>query len=353
MDPATHIMADPKASQPLIWITFVDDKVEAGAVGSTRFESGIFAGVDWGILKLGADKSWFKEYFLYGSIFKGKNTNYKRLVFRLLPKREGWERAGKEEFHWEAFITEEGSPPYLLTQRAREKSDYVPPENVSGLPAEFEYIVPEELNWWKNKQSKDARLTKIGKFYNLLVTKKILTGKPIAMENAKKMELTNENSEFIVNLRKAKFVLHRIWWKGQIVVRGMPVTNYRIRFSEADGKFTQYVFSENPAEERESGFAGLQKPLNYGPEGSKQPEAWFNFSGELSPKTDENPNKKLKANAEIVDSGTINFIEENPNFRSAQIEGKAIKGYFVFKRESPDADFWLFQRSALPGEKRK
>lgn len=352
MPPAKHCYSEPKANQPLIWLTFVKDVVEPGAVGATRFESGIFYGVDWGLGKIGANKPWFKEYFLYGSKFQGEKIGYKRLVFRLLPRRKEWTRIGKEEFHFEAFLTSEDAPPYILTQRAREKADYVPPDEISGLPYEFEEMVPAEMRWWDKKYDKDEKLKRIDSFYNFLSDKDIITGKKMNLENKNKLELTDlENSSNEI-LRKTKFVLHRIWWRGQKVVRFMPVTNYRFRFTKSDGKLVQIIFDEDPTIERVSGFAGLEKILDYGPPGkSDEPSEWFNFEGLLPAKSKENPNKELEAKAEIMDSGYINFIEENPNFRSFTIDGRVLKGYFILKRESPESDFWLFQRSALPGEK--
>lgn len=64
-----------------------------------------------------------------------------------------------------------------------------------------------------------------------------------------------------------------------------------------------------------------------------------------------NPNKILPAIVQIMDSGSVEFIEDTDLFSSFKFNGKLLKGYWVCRREDPKSEIWIFSRGKLPGEK--
>ena len=70
--------------------------------------------------------------------------------------------------------------------------------------------------------------------------------------------------------------------------------------------------------------------------------------GKLPPSSPLNPNKQLEATSQIIDSGKVNILNHDNHFISLWFKGKKIKGYYVFKRERPNGNIWIFSKSKLP-----
>jgi len=332
MPPGKNVQSVMKARQPLDWLKQVETVVEPGGVGATRFKPGLFDLLDCGIMKKGMEKPWARDYYIYGRHFKG------RISFRALTTQEKYTKAGKAPFFWICRFVKPETPPYVFTAAQRKKRDYVPTE--STLPYELETVIPSELRWWEKPLSRKERLRRIDQAYNYLIEKGIISGRKM------QASLDKEDSAS-KNTTERRFVLHRLWWRGQIVVRGMPVIHWRLRWEDG-GKARQFVFQKNPLVE-ESLFAGL-KPLDYAPPKGESPHDWFDFSGKIPPGHPENKLKREEVNVEILDEGKVNIVEDSEEFISFEFKGKALKGYYIAKREQPGSSIWLLRRSEKPGE---
>jgi len=72
--------------------------------------------------------------------------------------------------------------PYLLTERARTKKDYVPEEGEKAVPPEWESKIKPEHQWWAKGLSPKERLIRLDLAYNDLIDREILKGKAISVE---------------------------------------------------------------------------------------------------------------------------------------------------------------------------
>ena len=330
MDPADHCFAVEKAQQPLVWLTVVKDVFLPGTVGATRFNEGVFYGRDWGLLWLGTRKPYFIEFFLRGKNFKGT------LVFRKLPARPEWEKVPKEGLHWECWFTRKDTPPYLLTERARRRKDYVPPDGISGLPPEFEALIEKErpdLVWWKGKLTAAEKLAKIDRAYNWLIENQYLKGP--------KVEVSQETQA-----KTAQFTFLRIWWKGQTVIRAMPQERFFLLLK--NGGFRVWELDANPL--WEAAQSVLETEMPEPPPNHKEITDWMKFEGDLPPEHALNPTKRLTAHAEIIDTGAARLIEDTEHFVHIDFRGKNFKGRWVLKREEPDSAIFTFEPAVGPGQ---
>jgi len=318
-----HILIMEKATQPIDWLAVIKDEVKPGTIGATRFEEGIFYGIDWGLLWRGVQKPYFKEFFLYGRNFK------RRMVERLLPTGE-WERVGKEKTNWQAWLTD-SSLPYLLSERGRKRKDYVPPEGESGISPEWENAIPDNLKWWNKNLQEKEKIKMMDSAYDWLIENGYI--------KAKKLKLS----------KKEKFVLQRRWWKGQAVIRNQPKIFYDLRFEE-DGQIYTIRLNDSPlAEEKTS---AIIEETDYAPPKGKSSKEWLSFEGEIPAEEipEENPNQDIPAYIEILDSGEYEMIEETETFIHFNFKGKKLKGRFALTREDPRSEIWIFSRSAKVGE---
>lgn len=172
----------------------------------------------------------------------------------------------------------------------------------------------------------------------------------------KKVRIHQVNLSEMKELKQAKFLLRRHWWKGQFVVRGMPVDHYDLILNKGEKCLDEFAgMGENPLEHSE-GVNCIRHPCcNETPEGKPNKE-WMNFIGKSIPPNHPewgNPNKRIPAYMDKVDGGSVNIISDTNIFVSFMFKGKKLKGYWIAKRESPRAENWVFSKSSLPGESRK
>ncbi|HAV42649.1 TPA: hypothetical protein DCX15_01345, partial [bacterium] len=85
------IMAEEKATQPLIWLGMVKRVIPKGEVGATKDWPGVFNLYDFGMSYQGTKKPYFDEVWLDGQKFKKK-----RLVMRVLQVGEEWKEKPAE-----------------------------------------------------------------------------------------------------------------------------------------------------------------------------------------------------------------------------------------------------------------
>ena len=260
--------------------------------GGTRFYPGIFVEIDSGVYYPGAQKPYFKEYFLEGKKWKG------RIVFRLVAGLKGT-KAVADWLYWRP----DDQSPYVLSSRAI-KDNWFPDEG-SAMPPEWERKLPAELQFWQAGKSKRAEIRKLARKY--LLQKKMLSAK--------------SSHEFILINRN---------WAGQLVVRGLPFEDYHLKIN---GK--KFHLDKDPSHKvPEVGISALQF------EGK---EAYFR-PGKKQPKTDVNPNLKIPAFIEEVDSGAVEIIADEPRSLYVRFKGKKLKGLYYFHRTSRQSNFWSLKK---------
>ncbi len=308
------ILIFTKANQPLVWL---DQKgatkvAEPGAPpqpGATRFFPGVFDIIDDGFYEPGANKPFFKEYFIEGKIFSG------RYIFRKLPSTKNIKDTGKEPFIWFFWRPEEQTP-YILSTRALRKQDFM--LDKSWLSVEWEKKIPSDLRWWEKDLSREE------------VTSMIKAARKKLMEENQ----LSENPE-----QRDKFVLDRHYWKGQKVIRDIPVEHWDLRFSLG----SEFTLDKNPVFDPKDINAIYKKGFDI-------PTKFNIFDKdtlELKPGEKGNPNKKIPAFVEQLDTGTVDIISHTENFMSVEFEGKQLKGFFTFKRLDKGSQ-WLLTKGKLP-----
>jgi len=345
MDPATHCVAIAKAKQPTIWLMWDDNGMgkyaaaRPGSVTATRFEWGVMIQEDAGYAYLTVKKPYFEEYFLDMKHYKG------RMVIRLIGVGEKWKKPPKGKLQWQSWFNLKDQTPYILTRRARLKKDYIPDgvhTTNSGLPPEWEKKIPIAMRWWLGKLTRAEKFAKMDQAYNYLIEKGKLKGRPLKESPEPKL---------------VDFIIRRHWWRGQIVVRGMPVQHWDLVIDAGRGYLDEFNLELDPLinENLETGIPAFRKKCKTETPKGESFQKWMEFEGSIPPNHPEwgNPNKKIPAYMKIVDRGKVNWIENTELFCSFEFKGKALKGYVALRRESPDADIWVMRKAALPGEKRK
>lgn len=294
---AHKVLAQTKARQPKEWLK-TEGVIEPGEVGATKFLPAKFKILDKGMYEMGAQKTNFLETFLNGSLFKG------RFIFRKLPRREEHEKAGKQPFVWFAWKPINQSP-YVISQRAISLG-WIPPKGRSAMPKEWEDKVPPELKWWEKNWEGQKAAASIKEIRKLFLKRDILT------------------------LESAKFVLQRRWWKGQKVIRDMPVENWWLKLS--NGMF--YELDSNPLVQKK-GINSIKKIL-------ENIDKEMKFEGEIPPGKPGNPNKKIPAHVEILDKGSVEIIESTDKFMSFRLAGTKLKGFWIAKKSD---GAWIIETS--------
>jgi len=142
---------------------------------------------------------------------------------------------------------------------------------------------------------------------------------------------------------KIKFALKRIWWRGQIVIRALPEERFYLLLDRGKPALDVFQLEANPF------FADMipseREEWTDAPPDGKTTGDWLEFEGILKPKHRLNPNKKLNANVQTIDSGEVLIIEETEYFLHLDFAGKKFKGRRALKREAPDSPIWVFEKS--------
>lgn len=177
-----------------------------------------------------------------------------------------------------------------------------------------------------------------------------------ARRRIKRVKIHRIDLNEMKELKKAKFLLRRHHWKGQFVVRGMPVDHWDLVLDKGAKCLDEFSSMENNPLDHPEGVSCLRKDCcNETPEGKSNKE-WMKFYGKSIPPNHPewgNPNKRIPSYMDKVDEGSVNIISDTDTFVSFMFHGKELKGYWIAKRESPKAEIWVFSKSSLPGEPRK
>lgn len=154
--------------------------------------------------------------------------------------------------------------------------------------------------------------------------------------------------------RKAKFILRIHFWKGPKIIRDIPVSHWDLVIDSGKDYLDEWSAMEfNPLSIVEKGVAAIHKICNIAPPGGKTFKDWMTMEHiEIPPNHPEwgNPNKKIPAYMDFVDSGEVEWLEDSEMFSSFIFKGAKMGGYWTMKRESPDSDLWVLQKSSLPGQ---
>ncbi|RLI17480.1 hypothetical protein DRO54_11470 [Candidatus Bathyarchaeota archaeon] len=320
-----HVMAFQKGKMPLKWLTMVRNVEEPGGVGATKEYPGVFFGVDWGLMfpgvleggRFGTSKPDFREFFLYGSDFKG------RLVFRLVENRPDWEKSGDENLIWQGWMAKDQTP-YIMTAKARRERSYIPPEGVSGLPPQLEAKVPAELRWWTPEvKTKDEAFELMDK------TRKIF------MDN----DYIGEGVEYALT-KDGEYRLHYFWAKGLKTVKDLKNKDFVLRL-RMDGVENTCYFGDNPYALQEGmSLTGVAKDTP----GDAPKGEWFDYEGVLPPEHSAAPHTKFSTNVEIISRGRFNSVEQKDGKFIVCFKGGMLSGRFLMEKESGDFDRWRLQK---------
>jgi len=288
------IWCDRKARQPKGWLD-IKGVVPPGEIGATREYPGVFHVIDEGQVEHGAVKPYFVEMFLHGKKLHG------RFIFRKLPREEG-SKVGKELWYW-LYWKPIDQEPYVLSARAI-KLGWLPDEG-SAMPEAFERRIPPEFQFWKSKG------------------KEALEKRRMAAKYLKEKSMGEK-------LAAQKYLLTRRHWKGQFVIRGMPVEDWHLRFDQF-----QFHLDKDPAWK---GLGGAINAIQF-----TDREEFFT-PGEKAPKTQANPNLKIPAFVEVIDEGSFDWIEKAPLFLHVRFKAGKLKGRWTFHRNDPKSRQWVCKR---------
>lgn len=172
----------------------------------------------------------------------------------------------------------------------------------------------------------------------------------------KKVRIHQVNLSEMRELRRARFLLRKVWFKGQFVVRGMPVEHFDLLIDKGEKCLDEFGGMLNNPLEQESGVNCIRQAKCISTPEGKPNKEWMNFTGKSIPPNHPewgNPNKRIPAYVDKVDNGSVNVISDTDLFVSFMFKGKKLKGYWIAKRESPKSGNWVFSKSSLPGEPRK
>jgi len=309
-DPKRKILTQRKAPEPHAWL-YYEGEVPAGAVGATAELEGVFVIMDKGTIEYGAQKTFYHEYFLHGKHLKG------RFFARRLATRPKWKI--REAFAWMTFRGKPGERPYTISKRAVDKK-WMPPKGISAIPKAIRQQIPAEYQYWRKPNPKEVR-------DNLV-------------EAMKKREVSLKLQ------RGLRFAVKRVWHKGPEVVRGIPVVRYWIIIHDGKKVLDAWDFgqSHDPIEEdritarRRSG-RGLDDLIA--------------TTGDIPAGHPASLTKRLVSHFDTSDSGSIQVIADSNTFVRAKLGGKKLKGLYVFMKEEPKGDIWIFQKSELPRPKKE
>lgn len=358
-----ELRAFPKASEiPRDWlgvegVTERPDPDERPPTGATRHYPGVFVIVDKGRVSWGAQKPYFREFFLEGERFRG------RLVFRMLGRagekglpcdlcgapatwsfgeddspatlvlcdahaqqvpalKEDTLPPGAEEtearvpYFWVAMQPEDQTP-YVLTDEAIRKG-WLPPQGVSCLPEDLRKRVPEHLRFWETSGDKAQEARR-----NLAEVEEL--GGPA---------LTKQED--------GHFVLLRRWFRGQMVIRFGPSTEVYDLFLPNE----HFVLDGDPSKgevvalpEKFSAYTTM--------DGRRLRPAEVTTRAELRNRTAANPTKDTPAFVEPVDRGPCRVLERREGLTKFHLSGTLLRGAYLLHQPEGEA-FWLMEESRGP-----
>ena len=298
------ILCQLKSRQPKEWLK-LEGEIEPGKIGATKNLPAKFKILDSGTYEMGAQKPYMMEVFLSGKSYKGKF-----LFKKLHTKEELKDQAGKQPFTWFAWKSVDQAP-YVLSEEAIEQS-WTPPKGRSAMNLEWENKIPEELKWWRKNWEGAKAIASIKEVRKILLKRNIL------------------------NLERLSFTLQNISWKGQKVIRDLPIERWLLKFSNG----IYFVLDANPQTQKK-GINAVKKTFT---DINKSME----FKGEIPPGNPGNLNEKIPANVEILEKGKLTIMESTEKFINFRFSGTKLSGFWTAKLTDENFIFEAAQTTATP-----
>lgn len=320
----TSLWATPKQKEPHEWFDFEGvvppRKEKAGVPGSTKNYPGVFLRIDEGKIEYGFSKGYYLEVFLSEGKLKGKH------IFRALGTEELQSRiepVAKIEVLPPSEETESPSPvrwlfiqpvdqtPYVLSEGV--ERGILPPYGFSALPSEIRKLIPEELQYWNERDRTKA----------LEMRRQIL-------------------SLDIISKESGKFTLHRRYWldeKHKTIRYGPSEEVYDLTIKYGD-KLIHYSLVSDPLDRL--GFTAYKTNTDERILEIKEEE--------VKPMTLLNPTKATPCRIELIDNGSCIIYQDSPEFLKVKFKGKKLEGLFIGKKE-PNTNFWEFETASSPVNK--
>jgi len=281
-------------------------EVKPGSVGATRYKPGRFLIVDKGYVTFGAQKPWYHEYFL-DSIAKKKHkltfekirVNMRAVKQAVIDPETKKPKPGKFELMWETWVPRDQDP-YAVKRGKR--TGWVPPKGFIPIP-----------KWWieKNRQ-------KFEEWFEWV------------------KERWGETKELLK--AEAEYSLQQMSWKGQKVIRDIPVMYWFLNIKQGN-KIRTWELWYNPlyVHPTAAGYIG------------QAPKKWFEYEGKLKPGELFNPRKRLNADVRILDKGTVYVDAKRVNGKEVLIlsfSGKLGK-FWKLEQEERGSDLYSFSKSNI------
>jgi len=348
-----NIMSQRKAPEPHEWLDF-EGVIQPGHPGATRSHVGVMTKIDAGIVEHGMRKPYAHEWFKRGGKLTGKLV-FRELPTAIRPEVEKFETEDEiekycqeheeeivkevEKLEFEELIKQADQPlpeakpipsirrtfwimmqpkdqtPYALSSDAVKKG-WMPPLSFSCMPKSDREKVPKEFQFWEAKSKEEAK-----RMRDELVASKIFKATV-----------------------KGKFVLQYQTWRGPIQIRFGPTTKRWHLW--VDGTRLNHVELNLDPTKNDSLRAmvettGDRSLIGRGVKGSEV----------IKPGTKFNPTKNTPSTIERIDTGSCLVLEDSREFKKIEFFGKKLKGLWTLKREEPEMEIWVMERSAGPGEK--
>jgi len=299
--------AETKAKQPKEWIK-AQGVVKPGGVGATRFEVGVLHIFNEGQVILGAQKPYFHEYFIHSEkegIFP--INKWTRIIVRAVNVDQidpvSKQKIKGTELMWRAMIPSTQEP-YTISDRAMIK-EWKAPKGYTPFPEEWaKETFPEQYKKWEEW-----------------------------MKGAPKVEEKNSKST-------SQYVVQYLEYMGQIVIRGIPNTRWFLRMREG-GKIKSFYSDYDPT---------YYNDIAMVDEGNVDTK-WFTYEGDIKPQTEYNPTKELTAKISIVDSGSVEIVEEKDKdgktILNLKFDGKKLHGNHSLSQEEKGTSMYTFTKGIV------
>lgn len=305
-DPLRKIYSQAKGSMSSGWLT-MEGEIGAGQVGATSELEGQFIIMDTGTVEYGAQKSYFHEYWLHGKRIDS------RLVVRRLPTRKEWNT--KESFAWLTFFTKKGEKPYSISVRAVNQKWY-PPKGVSALPKYVRDQIPAEYQYWAKPNQNAVRDELVDKRLSLKLAASL------------------------------KFAVKRVWHKGPEVQRGLPVTRYWLLLHDGKKVIDAWDFGLDTDPLAADGLTARRRD-------GKEFSDLLPTTGDIQATHPASQTSKLVNHFDTSDEGSAIIVADDNNHLQLKLAGKVMRGGYVFVKEDPHSESWIFQKTEIPETKAK
>ena len=384
----TKLLAIPKAPEPVEWLS-IEGTVPPGEVGATKYEYGVFTILDKGTVDLGAQKPYFKEFFLHGKKFKGRyvfrqlsnifrqggklppvdlssitrehleqlDVNSLRKIIRALRKHLGISKMAAVTKP--ALINEIMK---LVEELQRKGVKRIPEDVLEPLTEKSEFI----WLFWKPADQTPYVLSKravekgwVPPYLQSALPREIERKIPKKFkywlhkdENTRRTirdQLVQAIHEGEVKLsepptikaKEGEFVLQWHWWKERKLIRAGPSSQHwdlRIKVPGVKG-LIHFVLADNPGYTDEvSAYYKECKDEEWMKKGEKGAEY-------LPPGTEGNPTKATDAWIEVIDKGKVEVLELNPQFGKFNFHGELLNGLYTVESED---GLYVFKKSEVP-----